>query len=101
MKRFLAGLALVACCGPRPGRAQATDSECLDTPPAHQLDQDGKVLPQYKDWKLCTPTPAQRRPSTGIVTAHALAHKPTKPARREFDRGVRAWREGQVDAAVR
>jgi tetratricopeptide (TPR) repeat protein len=101
MKRFFAGLVLVACCGPRPGRAQASDSECIDTPPEHQLDQDGKVLPQYREWKQCMPAPPQRRQSTGMVTARALAHKPTKAARREFDRGVRAWREGQGDEAVR
>jgi tetratricopeptide (TPR) repeat protein len=36
-----------------------------------------------------------------VISANALAHVPPKPARKEFDRGVQAWRKGQSEDAVR
>jgi tetratricopeptide (TPR) repeat protein len=36
----------------------------------------------------------------GVVSAHALAHKPSKAALKELDRGVLAWRKGRNDEAL-
>jgi Tfp pilus assembly protein PilF len=38
--------------------------------------------------------------SPPLISAATLAHNPSKGARREFDRGVRAWRKGEGDQAV-
>src|SRR5579862_1338840 len=38
--------------------------------------------------------------SPAVISAATLAHKPSGAARREFDRGIRAWRKREADQAV-
>jgi Tfp pilus assembly protein PilF len=39
------------------------------------------------------------RPLPGTVSVQVLARRPSKPARREFERGVQAWRKGHRQEA--
>jgi Flp pilus assembly protein TadD len=38
--------------------------------------------------------------SIGAVSVRSLAHKPPKAARKEFNRGIQAWRKGRSDQAL-
>jgi tetratricopeptide (TPR) repeat protein len=46
------------------------------------------------------PLAAQVQVGPGVVSAHALAHKPPKAARRELDRGLQSWHKGRNDEAL-
>ena len=95
------GLCIVIWFSCAPVGAQAPDTKCDDTFPAHALDWNGNTLPEYRDFDPGGCAPAiKERPSAGIISAHALAHKPLKAARKEFDRGVQARREGLSDEAL-
>ena len=39
-------------------------------------------------------------PDPGIISTHALAHKPPKDARKEFEQGMHFWRKGLNDQAT-
>ena len=85
-----------------PARAQGPGNKCNDTPPAHALDWNGNLLPEFRDFDPgACPSATKGSPPAGTVSAHALAHKPTKAARKEFDRGIQAQRDGQIDKALR
>jgi tetratricopeptide (TPR) repeat protein len=47
----------------------------------------------------CAPA-GQVRFAPGVVSAQALAHTPPKAARRELDRGLKAWRKGRRKEAL-
>jgi len=103
MKGWVAGLSIAAglWCGPL--RAQQVFQCSGSTPPEHQLDRNGNVLPEARDWDPDAECMAvnSRRVSSGVISAQALAHKPGKAARKEFDQGVQAWGKGQNAAALR
>jgi len=52
------------------------------------------------DQNQCDPETPPRPAVTGMISARALAHKPSRAAVKEFDRGVQAWRSGQSGPAV-
>jgi tetratricopeptide (TPR) repeat protein len=79
---------LIACLSLTAVWAQNPDAEC------------GDALPERAHYVVgqCTPAVPDHL-ATGVVSAQALAHKPPKAARREFDRGLRDWRKGRKDEA--
>jgi tetratricopeptide (TPR) repeat protein len=93
---------LVVCWSHAPLRAQQPRAECNQTPPEHKVDRNGNVLPEYRewDWNQCPPV-VQHSASAASVSVQSLRHKPANPARKEFDRGVQAWRRGQTEEAER
>jgi tetratricopeptide (TPR) repeat protein len=69
--------------------AQHPDAEC------------GDALPERAEYVVgqCPPA-AQVHLAPGVVSAHALAHKPPKAARKELDGGLQAWRKGRNAEAL-
>jgi Tfp pilus assembly protein PilF len=59
------------------------------------LRESGKVPIEIEP-----PESAGDRTATGSVSARDLAHKPPKGASKEYDRGVQAWKKGQIAEAV-
>jgi len=78
-------------------------------PPLWAQDRDPTcgVVPSFRaehpqpleDQNQCDPE-TSRPAVAGVVSARALAHKPSRAAAKEFDRGVQAWRRGQTELAV-
>jgi tetratricopeptide (TPR) repeat protein len=102
MERWATALCLIAWLFSVPLRGQSRNPGCDGTAPTHVIGRDGNVLPEYREWDPGPCPPDVPRPtSTGTISARALAHKPLKNARREYDRGVQAWRKGQSDEAIR
>ncbi len=84
-----------------PGGAQAPNKACDGTPPEHWVDRNGNVLPEYREWDpgQCGPSATPHPlPLTGVSTQ--TLHKPSKQARKEFDRGIHAWRRGWSEEAL-
>src|SRR5215467_6999331 len=99
MKKRAAGATLIVwVCVPLWG--QSSSANC-STPPTHPIDRNGNVLPEYRerDPGRCPPAIEARTP-TGTTSIHALAHRPPKSARKEFDRGIQAWRKGHSEEAL-
>jgi Flp pilus assembly protein TadD len=93
MNRWTARVCFAAGLLCAPLRAQELDANCNIVPgfsAEHPLGDQDKCYPEIP------PRPAV----TGIVSARALAHKPSRAAIKEFDRGVQAWRSGQSGPAV-
>jgi Flp pilus assembly protein TadD len=73
---------------------------------AQDRNGDCPIVPSFKaerslaDQNQCDPENPQRPLSAGLISARALAHKPSRAAVKEFDRGVQAWRSGQSGPAA-
>jgi Flp pilus assembly protein TadD len=76
-----------------PLRAQDRSADCAIVP-----SFKAEIPPEDQD--PCDPETPPRLRATGMVSARALAHKPSRAAVKEFDRGVQAWRSGQSGPAV-
>src|ERR1700694_1543607 len=88
-----AGFSILARLSFAPLAAQNREVECTDTPPTHVHD----YAPEYREWDpgRCIPV-IQEPPTGGVISTRALRHKPQKAARKEFDRGVQAWRKAML-----
>jgi tetratricopeptide (TPR) repeat protein len=80
---------VIACLSLTAVWAQNPAAECGDTPPEKAHCVVGQCPPAV-----------QGQLAPGVVSAHALAHKPPKAARRELDRGLQAWRKCRKDEAL-
>jgi tetratricopeptide (TPR) repeat protein len=75
------------------------DADTIDAAiyaPEHQ-EQDYKNLKPSGCIAVAPPRPLV----SGVVSARTLAHKPSKSARKEYDRGVQAEQKGQHNEAIR
>jgi Flp pilus assembly protein TadD len=83
-----------------PSTSQAPDPGQLDSPRSGDVfDQDAVMCPGSPR-PGCAPI-IFVSPPRGGVSAQGLAHKPPKAARKAFDQGLRAWKKGQSEQAVR
>jgi tetratricopeptide (TPR) repeat protein len=87
--RSAGGPFIVACLSLTAVWGQNPDAECGDALPEN---------PRYVVGQ-CPPS-VQVHPTPGVVSAQALAHQPPRAARKELDRGLRAWRKGRKDEAL-
>lgn len=95
MNRRLAGLAFgwIVCI---PVIAQNPDPACDDAPPAPILERDPRQLGPA----TCSPV-LLHKSSPEVISLRSLAHKPSKAAVKEFNRGVLAWRKNELSEALR
>ena len=68
-----------------------------------ECDRVAVSLPEQRelDSSTCILLAPSRPMATGVVSARALARKPSQSARKEFDRGVQAAQKGQNGEAIR
>lgn len=96
MSRRLAGVLVVACaaCAALPG--QNAGGRCEDAPPPPIVERN----PDRLDPATCSPV-LRHKASAGVISARALAYKPSKAALKEFELGSRAWNKNRSDEAIR
>jgi tetratricopeptide (TPR) repeat protein len=85
------------------GQTQAQNQECEAATIDATIFAPEHREPDYKslDPAGCIEIAPKRPLAAGVVSARALAHKPSKSARNEYDRGVRAQQKGQYIEAIR
>jgi hypothetical protein len=85
---------------PPPPPLQAPDPGQIDSPRSRDVfDQDAVMCPGSPR-PGCAPI-IFANPPRGGVSGQQLAHRPPKAARKAFDQGLRAWKKGQNEQAVR
>jgi Tfp pilus assembly protein PilF len=102
MKKCAFGVFLISCLVFGRLQAQSRGTDCDGTPPAHWLDRNGNVLPEYREWDpgQCAAAASPHPSSPAAISVKSLAHKPSKEARKEYARGMQDSRRGHSDEAV-